>query len=150
MKLKYVAAKQVFGFDESKTEKYVARQVISGQISFSKLCTQVGRHRVTVQLVIAGLVDALINNLDDSKSVQLGEFGTFRSGIRAKAASAVEDVSAENIYRRCIIFAQEAALKEVMNKVSITHFATPDTDYTKSAPDNSGGSDYGEAPDPFA
>ncbi len=75
MALKYVVTKQVFGFDKSKTEKYVARLVVSGQVSFSRLCTQVGQicgaHRGTVQLVIAGLVDALINNPDDGKSVQL-------------------------------------------------------------------------------
>ncbi len=115
MALKYVVTKQVFGFDKSKTEKYVARQVVSGQVSFSKLCTQVGQicgaHRGTVQLVIAGLVDALTNNLDDGKSVQLGEFGTFRPGIRAKAVSTEEDVSAENIYRRRIIFTPGTALK---------------------------------------
>lgn len=88
MALKYVVTKQVFGFDKTKTEKYVARQVTSEQVSFSKLCMQVGQicgaHRGTVQLVIAGLVDALVNNLDDGKSVQLGEFGIFRPGIRAK------------------------------------------------------------------
>ena len=145
MALKYVVTKQVFGFDKSKTEKYVARQVVSGQVSFSKLCTQVGQicgaHRGTVQLVIAGLVDALINNLDDGKSVQLGEFGTFRPGIRTKAASTEEDVSAENIYRRRIIFTPGTALKDVMNKASVTRFITPDTDYTKSNSNNGGGND---------
>ncbi len=140
MALKYVVTKQVFGFDKSKTEKYVARQVVSGQVSFSRLCTQVGQicgaHRGTVQLVIAGLVDALINNLDDGKSVQLGEFGTFRPGIRAKAAAAEQDVSAENIYRKRIIFTPGAALKDVINKVSVTRLAVPDTDYIKSGSGN--------------
>jgi predicted histone-like DNA-binding protein len=145
MALKYVVTKQVFGFDESKTEKYVARQVGSGQVSFSKLCTQIGQicgaHRGTVQLVIAGLVDALINNLDDGKSVQLGEFGTFRPGIRAKAASTEQDVFAENIYRKRIIFTPSPTLKDVISRVSVTHFTTPDTDYTKSMSGNSGGGD---------
>ena len=154
MALKYVVTKQVFGFDESKTEKYVARQVVSGQVSFSKLCTQVGQicgaHRGTVQLVIAGLVDVLTNNLDDGKSVQLGEFGTFRPGIRAKAASTEEGVSAENIYRKRIIFTPGIALKDVMNKVSVTRFATPDTDYTKSNSNNSGGNDDEGDIDPSA
>jgi predicted histone-like DNA-binding protein len=143
MALKYVVTKQVFGFDKSKTEKYVARQVVSGQVSFSKLCIQVGQicgaHRGTVQLVIAGLVDALINNLDDGKSVQLGEFGTFRPGIRAKAAAVEKDVSAENIYRKRIIFAPGTALKEVINKVSVTRLVVPDTDYTQSESGNDGG-----------
>lgn len=134
MPLKYVVTKQVFGFDKTKTEKYVARQVTSGQVSFNKLCAQVGQicgaHRGTVQLVIAGLVDALVNNLDDGKSVQLGEFGIFRPGIRAKAADSEDGASAGSIYRRKVNFVPGTALKEAMNKASITRFASPDTDYT--------------------
>ena len=140
MALKYVVTKQIFGFDQTKTEKYVPRQVLSGQIDFKKLCTQVGQicgaHRGTVQLVIAGLVDALVNNLDDGKSVQLGEFGIFRPGIRAKAADAEKDVSVSNIYRRKINFTPGMALKDVMNKASITRFASPDADYTKGSSGN--------------
>lgn len=44
MGLKYVVAKQVFAFDETKSEKYVVKQVSSGKISFSKLCTQWGKY----------------------------------------------------------------------------------------------------------
>lgn len=135
MALKYVVTKQVFGFDPTKTEKYVARQVTSGQVNFSKLCTQVGQicgaHRGTVQLVIAGLVDALVNNLDDGKSVQLGEFGIFRPGIRAKASETEEAVTARSIYRRRVLFTPGAALKDVMGKTSLTRFESPDTDYTR-------------------
>lgn len=64
MGLKYVVAKQVFGFDQTRTAKFVQKQVITGQVSFNKLCTQVGQicgaHRGTVQLVIAGLVMHLL------------------------------------------------------------------------------------------
>ena len=36
MALEYVVTKRVFGFDDTKTEKYVAKSVRSGQMSFSK------------------------------------------------------------------------------------------------------------------
>ncbi|MDL2303558.1 DNA-binding protein [Dysgonomonas sp. OttesenSCG-928-D17] len=152
MALKYVVTKQVFGFDPTKTEKFVARQVTSGQVNFSKLCTQVGQicgaHRGTVQLVIAGLVDALVNNLDDGKSVQLGEFGIFRPGIRAKASETEEAVTASSIYRRRVLFTPGAALKDVMDKASLTRFASPDTDYTQSGNDvGTGGNNKPGNPD---
>ena len=35
MALEYVVTKRVFGFDDTKTEKYVAKSVRSGQMSFS-------------------------------------------------------------------------------------------------------------------
>lgn len=158
MGLKYVVAKHVFGFDQTKTAKFVPKQVITGQVSFDKLCTQVGQicgaHRGTVQLVIAGLVDALVNNLDDGKSVKLGEFGTFRPAIRAKASDTEEDAKANTIYRRRIVFTPGAALKNAMNNTSITRYSRPDTDYTDgtcaNGDGNSGENDDDDFVDPTA
>ncbi len=134
MALKYVVTKQIFGFDETKTERFVPVQVLSGQVDFKKLCTQVcqicGAHRGTVNLVIAGLVDALVNNLDNGCSVQLGEFGIFKPAIRAKASDTEEEATVDNIYRRRINFTPGAALKDAMSKVSINRFTPPITDYT--------------------
>lgn len=157
MGLKYVVAKQVFGFDQTKTEKFVPKQVITGQVSFNKLCTQVGQicgaHRGTVQLVIAGLVDALVNNLDDGKSVKLGEFGTFRPAIRAKASDKEEDANTNAIYRRRIVFTPGTAIKDAMNNASITRYLKPDTDYTVTGnknENNNSGNDDDDFVDPTA
>ena len=43
MDLEYVVTKRVFGFDQSKTEKYVALSVGSGQVRFDKMCAKVSR-----------------------------------------------------------------------------------------------------------
>lgn len=63
MALEYVVTKRVFGFDETKTEKYVAKSVRSGQMSFSKTCAKVSRlcgiHRKVVDLVVSGSVDMM-------------------------------------------------------------------------------------------
>ncbi len=142
MELKYVIAKQVFGFDETKKARFVPKQVITGHVTFSKLCTQVGQicgtYRGTVQLIIAGLVDALVNNIDDGKSVQLGEFRIFRPAIRAKTVDKEEDADSSKIYRHRIVFTPGSALKQAMNNTSITHYAVPDRDYTDGTRGNSG------------
>lgn len=156
MGLKYVVTKQKFGFDETRSEKFVVKQVTSGKVSFSKLCTQVGQicgaHRGTVQLVIAGLVDALINNVDDGKIVQLGEFGTFRPAINAKAADTEEEANASRIYRKTVKFTPGNGLKDMLSNTSVTRFATPDTDYTVKGKDNGngGGNDDDDYVDPDA
>lgn len=154
MGLKYVVAKQVFGFDETKTAKFVPKQVITGQVTFNKLCTQVGQicgaHRGTVQLVIAGLVDALVNNLDDGKSVQLGEFGIFRPAIKAKAANSEEEATTNNIYRRRILFTLGTALKSAMDHTTVTRYSTPDTDYTITGNNNDNHNDDDDYVDPTA
>ncbi|MCD7907658.1 MAG: HU family DNA-binding protein [Clostridium sp.] len=134
MAMNYVVTKRVFGFDETKSEKYVVRPVSSGEVSFEKLCTQVsqicGAHRGVVQQVIAGLVDAMINNLDDGKSVCLGEFGLFRSTLHARAAERAEDANANSVYRKRIHFTPGSAFKSALNQVSVTRYAEPDTDWT--------------------
>ena len=88
MALEYVVTKRVFGFDETKTEKYVAKSVRSGQMSFSKTCAKVSRlcgiHRKVVDLVVSGSVDMMAEDIDGGKSVQLGEFGISAPPLRPK------------------------------------------------------------------
>ena len=55
----------------------------------SQLC---GVHRKVVDLVVSGLVDKMAEDIDDGKSVQLGEFGIFSPTIRAKSADDEKDV----------------------------------------------------------
>ena len=72
MALEYVVTKRVFGFDKDKNEKYVAKSVRSGRVSFSKMCGKVSRlcgvHRKVVDLVVSGLVDMMAEDIDDGKS----------------------------------------------------------------------------------
>lgn len=149
MGLNYVVTKRIFGFDKTKTEKFVVAPVTSGEVSFEKLCTQTsqicGAHRGNIQLVISGLIDAMINNLDDGKSVRLGDFGIFRPAIKTRAANSADEASGSNIYRRRINFTPGKAFKNAMKDMSITRFSVPDTDYTvkgSDSGDNSGGNDF--------
>lgn len=41
MAIKYEVKKKVFGFDETKTAKYVAQTKVLGLVEFSKLCEEV-------------------------------------------------------------------------------------------------------------
>lgn len=145
MGLNYIVTKRIFGFDETKSEKYVTRAVGSGKVTFAKLCQKLaqflGIHRGLVQLVLSGLVDFVILELEDGKSVQLGELGTFRVSINSKAVDDEKDADAGTIRRKKIIFTPGTALKDAVNKVGVTRYANPDTDWTdgSSKSGNSGG-----------
>ncbi len=160
--MNYVVTKRKVGFDEaSREEKFVVRPVGMGEVSFEKLCTQVcqicGAHRGVVQQVIAGLVDAMINSLDDGKSVRLGEFGIFRPTLSAKAVDNEEDANATTVRRKRILFTPGSAFKGALKQMSVTRYAMPDTDWTDgnsssgSGGDNSGsgGNGGGTTPDPL-
>ena len=161
MALEYIVTKRVFGFDESKTEKYVARSVNSGKIDFSKMCAKVSRicgvHRKVVDLVVSGLVDMMAEDIDEGKSVQLGEFGIFTPTVRAKSSTKEEDIKASSIIGRKIRFFPGKIFKRTLEDMRITQRMEPDTDYTISGngennqkPDagGDGKDDGGETPDP--
>lgn len=161
MALEYVVTKRVFGFDKDKNEKYVAKSVRSGKVNFAKMCRKVsllcGVHRKVVDLVVSGLVDKMAEDIDDGKSVQLGEFGIFSPTIRAKSADDEKDVSSKSIVQRKILFYPGKIFKDTLSDMSVTRRAEVETDYTTGngnaggKPDGGGddnGGNSGEAPDP--
>ncbi len=123
MAIKYEVKKVVFGFDKTKTEKFVAQTKVLGMVEFKTLCEEVQKvslaPRGVVKMVIDGLIDTLNMDLDKGYSVQLGDFGCFRPGLNAKSQTGVKDVDANTVYRRKIIFSSGSYFKEMLNKVSV-------------------------------
>lgn len=157
MALKYVVKKRVFGFDKTKTEKYVAQNVITNTVDFRDLCKEVSMYGMipegAVKHVIDALIDALNTNLNKGLSVQLGDFGCFRPGMNCKSQDAAEDVDADTIQRVKIVFTPGYKFKEMLEKVSIKK--TEGNGSNASSGNNGGnnlekpdGGDSGETPDP--
>ena len=123
MAIKYEVKKVVFGFDKTKTEKFVAQAKVLGMVEFKTLCEEVQKvsmaPRGVVKMVIDGLIDTLNMDLDKGYSVQLGDFGCFRPGLNAKGQTGVKDVDANTVYRRKIIFSSGSYFKEMLNKVTV-------------------------------
>lgn len=123
MALNYEVKKRVFGFDKSKTEKYVAQMRTLGMVEFKDLCDEVSKigmvPRGVVKLVLDGLIDTLNMDMKKGFSVQLGDFGCFRPGINAKSQEKLEDVTVDTVYRRKIIFTPGAYFKEMLTRASV-------------------------------
>lgn len=155
MGLQYVVAKRVFGFDKTKAEKFVAKSVGAGDMDFDKLCAKVSRilgiHRKVVDLVAVGLVDIMAEEIDDGKTIVLGDFGRFRPSFVGKSADKQEDVSAGNIVRKRILFMPGKIFSQMLGDMSVTRMVIPDTDYTNGSnggnnPSGGGAGDDNENP----
>lgn len=103
----------------------------------------------------------MAEDIDDGKSIQLGEFGIFSPTIRAKSADDEKDISSKSIIQRKIIFYPGKIFKDTLEDMSITRRVEIETDYTDGSSNggNNGGNpdsgddgkgDNGEAPDPAA
>ncbi len=152
MAIKYEVKKVVFGFDKTKTEKFVAQAKVLGMVEFKTLCEEVQKvsmaPRGVVKMVIDGLIDTLNMDLDKGYSVQLGDFGCFRPGLNAKSQAGVKDVDANTVYRRKIIFTSGSYFKEMLGKVSVERLELGKGTEVKDAvvnpkPDGSGSGEGG-------
>ena len=152
MAIKYEVKKVVFGFDKTKTEKFVAQTKVLGMVEFKTLCEEVQKvsmaPRGVVKMVIEGLIDTLNMDLDKGYSVQLGDFGCFRPGLNAKSQAGVKDVDANTVYRRKIIFTSGSYFKEMLGKVSVERLELGKGTVVKDAvvnpkPDGSGSGEGG-------
>ena len=155
MALKYVVKKRVFGFDKTKTEKYVAQNVITNTVNFRDLCKEVSMFGMipegAVKHVIDALIDALNTNLNKGLSVQLGDFGCFRPGMNCKSQNEEKDVDADTVRRVKIVFTPGSKFKAMLGGANIELFGDGTT-ITESGDNGgpSGGNSGGEAPDPAA
>ncbi len=157
MGLKFVVKKKVFGFDTTKTEKYVAQNVITNTVNFRDLCKEISMYGMipegAVKHVIDALIDTLNTNLNKGLSVQLGDFGWFRAGISSKSQNTAEEVDADTIQRAKIIFTPGYKFKDMLGKVNFKkgESSVDNAIGGGGIPDDSGKPDEGggEAPDPL-
>lgn len=148
MALNYEVKKRVFGFDKTKTEKYVAQLKTLGMVEFGDLCDEVTKvgmaPRGVVKMVLDGLIDTLNMNINKGFSVQLGDFGCFRPGLNAKSQDKEEDVKSDTVYRRKIIFTPGQQFKEMLTRASVTRAGWDNSEVVSGGCSNPGTGGNGE------
>ena len=148
MALYYEVKKRVFGFDKTKTEKYVAQLKTLGMVEFGDLCDEVTKvgmaPRGVVKMVLDGLIDTLNMNINKGFSVQLGDFGCFRPGLNAKSQDKEEDVKSDTVYRRKIIFTPGQQFKEMLTRASVTRAGWDNSEVVSGGGSNPGTGGNGE------
>lgn len=148
MAFNYEVKKRVFGFDKTKTEKYVAQLKTLGMVEFGDLCDEVTKvgmaPRGVVKMVLDGLIDTLNMNINKGFSVQLGDFGCFRPGLNAKSQDKEEDVKSDTVYRRKIIFTPGQQFKEMLTRASVTRAGWDNSEVVSGGGSNPGTGGNGE------
>ena len=148
MALNYEVKKRVFGFDKTKTEKYVAQLKTLGMVEFGDLCDEVTKvgmaPRGVVKMVLDGLIDTLNMNINKGFSVQLGDFGCFRPGLNAKWQDKEEVVKWDTVYRRKIIFTPGQQFKEMLTRASVTRAGWDNSEVVSGGGSNPGTGGNGE------
>lgn len=142
MALRVRRVKKAFGFDKTKTEKYVLVPDRATVVKFEALCEQVatvsGINLGLVQSVVYGLVKSMTTFIRQGHSVQVAGFGTFVPSFNAKSSVAEEAVNVSSIHKVKLRFLPSAELKAVMNSMEFEFDVVDSTNDSKTA---SGGGD---------
>jgi predicted histone-like DNA-binding protein len=120
--MKYRKVKRKNPRDMKADGKYYASPVNSGKITLNELSARIERNsslsKGDILNVISNFLDEVPEYLKDGKSVQLGDFGTFRYSFSSKGAETPEQVNANSITSKRVIFTPGVKLKNQMADIS--------------------------------
>lgn len=114
----------ILSFKDEKPTVYRIVPVKQQQISFDKLLDEASKScgvgRAQVKASVEALLDRMTLFMDLGMSVKLGDFGGFKPTINVKTQKSMEDVSAENVRRKKILFYPGKRFKSMLSDLSIT------------------------------
>lgn len=139
MALRVRRVKKVFGFDKTKTEKYVLVPDRATVVKFEALCSHVatvsGVNLGLVQSVLYGLGQSMTTFIREGHSVQVTGFGTFIPSFNAKSSTDEEKVNVSSILKMRLRFIPGTELKAVMDSMEFEFDVLDSTNDTKTASD---------------
>ncbi len=145
MALRVRRIKKAFGFDKTKTEKYVLVPDRATVVDFEALCDQVaavsGINLGMVQSVVYGLVKSMKTFIRQGHSVQVSGFGTFVPSFNAKSSLDEKEVNVDSIHHVKLRFLPSVELRAVMHSMD---FEFDVVDSTKDSKATSEGEDPGD------
>ena len=147
MSLRVRRIKKAFGFDETKTQKYVLVPDRATVVNFEHLCEQVsevaGVNMGMVQITLYGLVKSLKTFIRQGHAVQVDGFGTFIPSFNAKSSEVEQEANVDSIYHVKLRFLPSTELREVMQKIEFEFDVKDSTNDTQANTGTGGGSEEG-------
>ena len=137
MALRIRRIKKAFGFDETKTQKYVLVPDRATVVTFEHLCDQVVQvssiNRGMVQSTLYGLVQSMKTFIQQGHSVQVAGFGTFIPSFNAQSSLVEKDVNVDAIRKVKLRFIPSAELRQLLDNMEFEFDVVESTDDSKTS-----------------
>lgn len=159
MPLNYQVQKKAFGFDDSKTQKYVVSAKRGHTVSYEDVLSEVSKQSHLnpgqVYTAIEALIDVSITFMQQGHGVKLGDFGILKPSFSAASSVNSEGANASSIRRKKILFRPGKRLAKFIQDLSVTSIdswdeeteepgAEPGTDPTPKPEPGGGGGPGGD------
>lgn len=123
MGIVYQKEKMTLHYKKDKPEVFCARPVRQQAVAFEDLLKEVsnscGVNRSQTKAVIEALIDRMIVFMNYGMPVKLGDFGSFKPSFNAKSAATAEEVSADSVTRKKILFYPGKRFKQMLEGMSV-------------------------------
>lgn len=120
--MKYKKIKRKNPINKEADGKYYASPVNSGKVTLNELSARIERNsslsKGDILNVICNFLDEVPEYLKDGKSVQLGDFGTFRCSFSSKGEDKPEQINASSITGTRVLFTPGVKLKNQLIDIS--------------------------------
>jgi len=127
MSVKFKVKQQPYDFAGNGVKKFFARASATSTVDFNSICETISdRSTVTkgdVMAVIEGCIFAMKSALQNGNIVKLGDFGSFRVGIKSESTLTEKEFTAAKIKSAHINFRPGAALDKMLNDLTFQKVA---------------------------
>ena len=123
MAFKFRRIKKAFGFDKTKTEKYVVVPDRGAVVSFKDLCEQIalvsGVNKGNVVATLDALAVSMRTYILQGHAVRTEGLGTFVPSFNAKSSPVEGEANANSIYRMKLRFIPCTNLKKMLDEIEV-------------------------------
>lgn len=134
MGIVYEKEKMTLHFKKGKPQVYRAKPVRQQQVKFDDLLNEVsnscGVNRSQTKAVVEALIDRMIVFMNYGMSVKMGDFGSFKPTFNSKAAATAEEVGADSVTRKKILFYPGKRFRQMLEGMSVITMDEPETEGT--------------------
>lgn len=134
MSIVYEKEKMTLHFKEGKPQVYRAKPVRQQQVKFDDLLNEVsnscGVNRSQTKAVVEALIDRMIVFMNYGMSVKMGDFGSFKPTFNSKSAATAEEVGADSVTRKKILFYPGKRFRQMLEGMSVITMDEPETEGT--------------------
>ena len=142
---------KVLNFMEEKPTVYIIAPTKPQQVTFEKLLDEIssscGVGRAQVKASVEGMMDRMALFMEYGMSVKLGDFGTFKPTVNVKSQKSADDLGADNVVRRKILFRPGKRFKTMLSTLSVTTVSDPVLEGKTSGNGNNNGEGTGNGDD---
>ncbi|MGY6647742.1 HU family DNA-binding protein [Wenyingzhuangia sp. IMCC45574] len=119
--LKVISVQKINPQDRAADKKFYLQTISKDLVDIDRMATLIARQSTVSEIDCKAVITALavhtIDQLEQGRTVHLGEMGTFKVGVSSEGVASEEEVSVDQIVKRRLNFRASPRMKKMLATV---------------------------------